>query len=401
MSGKDLIIAAINSSKNDETLIQMKPIQVEDWKSWIRHYQFSSESTSLMKLLERYHPKISKACLQIGADGGVVNPITLAKWLVIAANRFGAEKAYESLLALETTSTVPIFVVTLISGMNFSGSIDFGLGVKLVGENQLPSEIQHNVCDKVAGCYRDIAGPATFLYMRFDSDIADTNKHESTFSKISDYLELESSVVNFLSLFAISHAPSINRRWCLLPDTVPLSGIYDTNTQSYIEVRHPKMYENWDGIDINEVIRLYTKYKDIPLQKRQPIDISIWRRSQAMNSWNSINKAIDLGIALESVLTTSSTDQLALQVRVLGAKLAENDFAQRQVIFSKLKVIYKIRSNAVHNGKIEQSYKIPNQGSVSVNQILAEGVTIMATCLKKIIERKGMSPDDLELLLLE
>lgn len=401
MSEKNSIIAAINSSKNDQNLIQMRPIQVEDWQHWITHYQFSNESINLMKLLERHHPKISIARLQIGASGGVVNPITLAKWLVIAANRFGAEKAYESLLALETTSTVPIYVVTLISGMNFSGSIEFESGVKLVGGNQLPSEIQHNVCGKLAGCHTDIAGPATFLYMRFESDIADQNEHESTFSKISDYVELESSFINFLSLFAMSHAPSINRRWCLLPDSVPLSGIYDTNTQSYIEVRHPKMYEEWDKVDANEVRRLYTKYKDIPIQKRQPIDISLWRRSQAMNSWNNINKAIDLGIALESVLTTSSTDQLALQVRVLGAKLAENDFAQRQVIFSKLKVIYTIRSNAVHKGKIEQSYKIPNQGSVSVDQILSEGIVIMATCLKKIIERNGMSSDELELLLLE
>ncbi|MDE1336447.1 HEPN domain-containing protein [Vibrio aestuarianus] len=84
---------------------------------------------------------------------------------------------------------------------------------------------------------------------------------------------------------------------------------------------------------------------------RLPLDISLARRSQAMNTWNDTNKAIDLGIALESILTKPDTNgELTLQIKIIGSKLASHDLEKRKEISSILNAAYSIRSSAVHDG---------------------------------------------------
>src|SRR5690606_38614860 len=94
-------------------------------------------------------------------------------------------------------------------------------------------------------------------------------------------------------------------------------------------------------------------------------------------------------------------DQLSLQIRVLGAKLASSDPEKRAEVFSKLKCIYGIRSEAVHNGSVEKSYKIKGMGDKSTSSILDEGISILGDCLKEIIKRGGLSQEDTEKLLID
>lgn len=355
-----------------------------------------------MRCLEEVYPDFSHACFRSGGSAERVNPATLAKWLVLRANQVGAEKAYSSLISLETSTEVTVYNVTLINGLDFHGVIKFRDDFYLADYHNLPDKIKINVHSKVMSGYPNIHPPYTFLFKSFRSDLMSDELDGSARDNLRSYLNTESIIVNFLSLFSVQEAPTIDKRWCLLEDDVPMSGIIDNSYTHYLEIKRPKGVENWSIVDLDGVSDLYQRYMAIPEKRRLPIDISLWRRAQAMNTWDNINKAIDLGIALESVLTSSKTrDQLSLQIRVLGAKLSSSDRDERSKVFSTLKCIYGIRSEAVHNGIVDKFYKIKDQGRKSTNEILDDGLAILGNCLREIIMRNGLTAEESEKLFIE
>ncbi|MCO7245837.1 HEPN domain-containing protein [Halomonas sp. Mc5H-6] len=328
-----------------------------------------------MKCLEEAHPELCHACFRSGGSAEKINPATLAKWLALRASQVGAEKTYSSLISLETSTEVTAYNITLINGLDFQGVIEFPNDFYLADYHNLPDKIKNNVHSKVMSGYPNIHPPYTFLFKSFRSDLISDDLDDSAMDSLQSYVKTESIIVNFLSLFSVREAPTIDKRWCLLEDDVPMSGIVDNSYTHYLEIKPPKGAEDWGNIDLNEVIDLYQRYMAIPEKKRLPVDISLWRRAQAMNTWDNINKAIDLGIALESVLTSAKTrDQLSLQIRVLGAKLSSSDRDGRSKVFSKLKCIYGIRSEAVHNGTVDKFYKIKDEGRKSTNEIRVSGL---------------------------
>lgn len=355
-----------------------------------------------MKCLEEAYPELCHACFRSGGAAERINPAALAKWLVLRANQVGAENAYSSLISLEASTEVAVYNITLINGLDFQGVIEFRDDFYLADYQNLPDKIKNNVHSKVMAGHPNIHPPYTFLFKSFRSDLISDDLDDSAMDNLQSYVNTESIIVNFLSLFSVREAPTIDKRWCLLEDDVPMSGIIDNSYTHYLEIKPPKGVEEWSNVDLNEVIDLYQRYMAVPEKKRLPIDISLWRRAQAMNTCDNINKAIDLGIALESVLTSAKTrDQLSLQIRVLGAKLSSSDRDERSKVFSKLKCIYGIRSEAVHNGTVDNFYKIKDEGRKSTSEILDDGIRILGNCLREIIMRNGLTAEESEKLFIE
>lgn len=396
------VAAAIKAAQQDNYLQNLTPFIAEDWLNWVLNLRAPERTIALMKLIEKLHPTLSHSVFRVGGAATRINPAILAKWLLERASSVGAEEAYLSVCNIESNSSVTAYNITLINGLHFEGVVDFGENIYFCDFHHLPSSIKENVNHKIMAGQPDVHPPYTFLCQSFQSNLLSEDIDDLVIDSLHSYVRFESLIVNFLSLFAAKGAPCIERRWCLLQDGTPMSGIIDNSYTKYLEIRPPKGVENWTNISTSEVMELYAEYIQIPEKRRLPIDISLWRRSQAMNTWDSVNKAIDLGIALESVLTSPKTrDQLSLQIRVLGAKLASSDPDKRAEIFSKLKCIYGIRSEAVHNGAVEKSYKIKGLGDKGTGSILDEGISILGDCLKEIIKRRGLSQEDTEKLLID
>jgi len=150
-------------------------------------------------------------------------------------------------------------------------------------------------------------------------------------------------------------------------------------------------------IDAEQITNLFGKYLSMNEKIRLPLDISLARLCQAMNTWNDTNKAIDLGIAIESILTKPDTNgELALQIKIIGSKLASDDLEKRKEISSLLNAAYSIRSSAVHDGILKDSYKVNGRGKLRPSIIMDETFPILRDCLVKIIEKNGLTKDDYE-----
>lgn len=120
-----------------------------------------------------------------------------------------------------------------------------------------------------------------------------------------------------------------------------------------------------------------------------------------MNVKDIVNAAIDFGMCAESILTKSqSSEQLSLQVRLLGARLSSDDYEERISHYNYLKAFYCIRSEAVHNAKTKGSYKVKGVGKPETERILNETSQILSSCILAIINLGGMDDIDKELFLL-
>ena len=65
-------------------------------------------------------------------------------------------------------------------------------------------------------------------------------------------------------------------------------------------------------------------------------------------------------------------------------------------ISSLLNATYSIRSSAVHDGILKDSYKVNGRGKLRPSIIMDETFPILRDCLVKIIEKNGLTKDDYE-----
>jgi len=398
------IIKAINTSVAEGNIQQLTLwVAQDDWRNYAKAFGASRNSIKLANLIEEEYPRLSSSTFRAGGHGEKINALYLAKWLVLAASTVGAELAYSSLLELESSSDVVIYNLSLISGVDFKGKAELIDGIYFCDFENLPNTIRENVNNKLMKLSSSLSSsgrvhpPYTFLCQPMESKLLSNDLSDSNINTIQGYVNNEFLITNFLSLFASNHAPCVELRWCLLEDTTPLSGIIDTHSTQYLEVIKPKHYDSWNGIDAEQITHLFEKYLSMNEKLRLPLDISLACRSQAMNTWNYTNKAIDLGIALESILTKPDTNgELTLQIKIIGSKLASYDLEKRKEISSLLNAAYSIRSSAVHDGILKDSYKVNGRGKLRPSIIMGETFPILRDCLVKIIEKNGLTKDDYE-----
>lgn len=398
------IIKAINTSIVERNIQQLTLwIAQDDWRNYAKKYGASRNSIKLANLIEEEHPRLSSSTFRVGGYGEKINAMYLAKWLVLQASEVGAELAYSSLLELESSSDVVIYNISLISGVDFKGKAELIDGIYFCDFGNLPNTVRENINNKLIKLSSSISfsgkihPPYTFLCQPMKSILLSNDLSDANIKTMKGYVNKEFLITNFLSLFASNFAPCVELRWCILEDTTPLSGIIDIHSTQYLEVIKPTHYDSWNDIDAEQITNLFGKYLSMNEKIRLPLDISLARLCQAMNTWNDTNKAIDLGIAIESILTKPDTNgELALQIKIIGSKLASDDLEKRKEISSLLNAAYSIRSSAVHDGILKDSYKVNGRGKLRPSIIMDETFPILRDCLVKIIEKNGLTKDDYE-----
>jgi len=132
----------------------------------------------------------------------------------------------------------------------------------------------------------------------------------------------------------------------------------------------------------DEVRPHISKFLSFPESLRAQLRGPISRLNSALHEWDPVDKAIDLGIGLESLLHVSeATSEKRYQVSLRAALLAEDDSEKRQVIAKFAGRLYDARSAAVHTGRL------PEKISKDVN--LDEGCGLLAHLIQRLIAAGG------------
>jgi hypothetical protein len=138
------------------------------------------------------------------------------------------------------------------------------------------------------------------------------------------------------------------------------------------------------GLEIHRSQTLCGAYFRIPQERRERVlRIPLDRLHRVLRQGSIVDKAIDLGIALEALLLhdIKSTEQLGFRLRLRGSLLLGGDLETRHQQMRSLRDVYVLRSTAVHQGRLEET----ERNRVTLN----EGLRICAKLLHLLIDRGG------------
>lgn len=137
-----------------------------------------------------------------------------------------------------------------------------------------------------------------------------------------------------------------------------------------------------DGASIGE---LFSRFEKLKPSERAVIRITLDRLNQAIRRRNIVDKAIDLGIALEVMLLHGIEEnyrgELKFRSSIRGAAFLGGEKPEQLKTFKLLKHAYDLRSKAVHSGALKEKAKEP------VKQILEDAASTCASIARKLIDR--------------
>ena len=115
------------------------------------------------------------------------------------------------------------------------------------------------------------------------------------------------------------------------------------------------------------------------------------RLSQSRRKTDLVDKFIDIGIAIESLLLHDyqSNDPISFPFRLRGAWMLGRNYEEREKYQGLFKELYNCRCAAVHKGKLTQKKK---KVGLSLAELAKKGDSLCVELIKKILQTKKL-PD--------
>jgi hypothetical protein len=142
-----------------------------------------------------------------------------------------------------------------------------------------------------------------------------------------------------------------------------------------------------DGHPLPELI---ARWKEFPIAEKPVLRVALSRLNQASRRNNDVDKALDLGIALEVVLLHElqpDRGELSFRIALRGATFVGGTHVDRVANMRLLKDAYGVRSGAAHSGKVPAQ----TRGRPTV-EVLKDVSQLCAVIARRLIER-GSFPD--------
>jgi hypothetical protein len=152
----------------------------------------------------------------------------------------------------------------------------------------------------------------------------------------------------------------------------------------------PEPYVEPARLQADLVQEIVKEYLNTGGQVRDRLRVSLTRFHRAMSRHNDGDKAVDLAVSLEAILTDGSgehTFKTALRAGLL-TKGSELDRMRARAIVS---AIYRLRSMVVHNGQPPQTIGVAGSSESSV-AVIEEAARVTATVLRRIVHDR-LIPD--------
>jgi len=141
-------------------------------------------------------------------------------------------------------------------------------------------------------------------------------------------------------------------------------------------------------LDGQAVARLWGNFERFESTHKKAMQVALHRLCQAVRRSNIVDRAIDLGIALEILLLHDPKNkggyqgELKYRFAIRGAALLGGDKPERLENFELLKEAYDLRSKAVHSGELKP--KIKNR---LTKETLEQATDVCAQIARMLIDR--------------
>jgi hypothetical protein len=130
------------------------------------------------------------------------------------------------------------------------------------------------------------------------------------------------------------------------------------------------------------------KFFSLTPEVREKLRVPIKRLNQSRRRQNPADKAIDLGVAFESLFLGDrrNNEQITFTFRLRGAWFLGKDKQDRRDLVCFFNSIYDCRSVSVHTGKLGQKIKVKNRGEIEITKFLEEADDLCFRSIKAIID---------------
>jgi hypothetical protein len=145
---------------------------------------------------------------------------------------------------------------------------------------------------------------------------------------------------------------------------------------------------NISGQPIQEVI---ANLLAICERDRRRMENSLARLNQSMRRHSAGDRALDLAIALESLLAGDKGENV-YKVSMHAGAILPGTLDERLAARNLVKALYDIRSRVVHDGSSPQEVSVPGRGKVSALDVVRESTQLTGRIVKAIATR-GDIPD--------
>src|ERR1017187_8732289 len=317
----------------------------------------------------------------------------LAEWLVDRAKHVGPRAAVRDVDRFLSAKEIPIWQGANISPIKITRPIVLDDAMALIPFTEVSTD--HARDRFLTGAdeftiFQSLQGAALVHLSIWPKEKIFVPRNDNTFPR--DWVrwsKLETSA----SILAISTGVSVvqSAMWSQMPDWVPFSEIEGSRPELPPELyrRPPKTLSLFRGFYARALHRKYWALDEVT---RNMLHVPIERLNRALRSIGSVDSAIDLGIALESIFLSERSDdggEISFALRVRSARFFGRSPAHRRAISSLIRDAYSLRSRAVHSGSFERSSR---KNRIDPKSCLSRASSLLLLALRRII-RAGRMPD--------
>lgn len=342
----------------------------------------------------------------LGNRGNHVDYETLATWLLFRTKQVGEQQTVEELERFTELEATPASEILAFSGVEICENVALHKKIRMGPFESIPGCFAKDALD-----YSNLKSNTEYLFGPLGEiksfcpsgalirEIAIKPKtcDPDDFEKFVFHGEELCQICDLLTLVRQS-TPVPLAYWVLVDEWVPCSvlvqGGWTGPGQDILRVSTSK----FTASDYSHAKRYVRKYFELREHVRKILRISLQRLNQSRRRTNQLDKAIDLGIGLESLLLhdRGSNEPISFPFRLRGAWLLGADARDRLGYLHLLKSIYDCRCEAVHAGKFRPKFakKLP----LPLNELLKKGEDLCADMIKWVLE-EGKFPDWEKLIL--
>jgi hypothetical protein len=325
----------------------------------------------------------------------------LASNLLIEASHTSPSVVSENIKKFLDSDEIAGFEILAINGIKINKEFEIVPGIKLVPFDQLPdSDIKaqydyHAISKDFISVY-----PDELFHKRTPTFLTSMTNYqqlkptaaliiETSFRKFIDDKDVEK-----ISLFNVEKLRDI----CLFltlstKDSAPFEVSYWWQPKDYWIARVFKYVGasvfHFEGYkltcipsenEINRIANFYEKFLKLNESEKGKLKITIKRINLSRRNHNIVDKAIDIGIAMELFFLSEegNKNDLSFRLCLRAAWLLRPSVEDRKKIFELFKKIYDFRSQAVHQGIIKKDKE--------ASQLIDEGINYLVEAIFHVID---------------
>ncbi len=324
--------------------------------------------------LDRFHDKY-QIC---PGRCGLVDCKFLATWLILRARRVGADQAVADVERYLTADTVPFSLVVVLAGIEVPDPYPLAGGVQIIPWRDVsPSHWKEKLDESESDAMMYPFYRPTSALLRWQ----DVKVFHETVPRTQLIQSLpEQDLRDALLCMGLvgPAAPVVVATWTEAAEWAPVDipGSSHGYPGRVIDT-------TYTAADLQRLKALHEGFLALTDNVRRHYRIPLERLNSARRRTTTVDSAIDLGIALESVFLQDLEDdrgELTFRLRTRAARFLSADVEKRRDLFQFFGDLYRLRSKAVHTGDLPVTHE-----GTDTQLILDRGCELVARAIERVI----------------